>query len=424
MIGILFIILAILAIIGVPIAFAIGLASVGALKFASSTPLLIVIQNMFAQVDSFPLMAVPFFILAGGLMDRGGISLKLIQFASNLVGHIRGGLAMVSTVAAMFFAGISGSASADTAAIGSVLIPAMNKKGYSKEFAASVQATAGSIGVIIPPSIPMVIFALTADVSIGKLFIAGYIPGILMGLGLMAVSYYFAVKRNYPAEPKATLASIWESLKESFWALMSAVIIMGGILSGIFTATEASVIAVVYSFLVGMFIYKELKIKDLPEIFVQCGIVTAIVMFCVATTAVLGWILTFEQMPLKITEAMMNFTTNKIVILIFINLILFIVGTFMDTTPAIILLVPILMPIIEKIGVNPIHFGIITVTNLAVGMCTPPVGICLFVACSVAKISMTRIVKSLLPYLAVMIAIVLLLTFVPGLVMFLPNLLN
>lgn len=424
MIGILFILLLILAVLGVPIAFAIGLASVGALYFTSSTPLLIVIQNMFAQVDSFPLMAVPFFILAGGLMDRGGISIKLIQFASNLVGHIRGGLAMVSTVAAMFFAGISGSASADTAAIGSVLIPAMNKKGYSKEFAASVQATAGSIGVIIPPSIPMVIFALTADVSIGKLFIAGYIPGILMGVGLMAVSYYFAVKRNYPAEPKATLSSIWKSFKESFWALMSAVIIMGGILSGIFTATEASVIAVVYSFLVGMFIYKELKIKDLPEIFVQCGIVTAIVMFCVATTAILGWVLTSQQMPLKITEAMLSFTTNKVLILIFINIILFVVGTFMDTTPAIILLVPILLPIIEKIGMNPIHFGIITVTNLAVGMCTPPVGICLFVSCSVAKISMTKIVKSLLPYLAVMIVIVLLLTFSPGLVMFLPNLLN
>lgn len=422
MISLLFTVLIFLAVLGIPIAFAIGLSSAVALLLKSDVPLLIVIQKMFTQLDSFPMLAVPFFVLAGGLMDRGGISLKLINFAGNLVGHIRGGLAMVSTVAAMFFAGISGSASADTAAIGSVLIPAMNSKGYSKGYAASVQATAGSIGVIIPPSIPMVIYALTAEVSIGKLFLGGYIPGILLGLGLMLVSYGFAIKHNYPAEPRADLPSLIKSFKESFWALMMAVIIMGGILSGIFTATEASVIAVVYALLVGLFIYKDLKISHLPQILVQSGIITSIVMFCVATTSVLAWILTSEQIPLKLANFMLSITNNPYMILLFINIILLIVGTFLDTTPAIILLVPILLPMVTKLGVDPIHFGLITVTNLAIGMCTPPVGITLFVACSIAEIPMTHLIKSLLPYLAIMITVLMIITYFPGLVMFLPNL--
>lgn len=421
MIAILFLLLAVFCLMGLPVAFAIALASIYGIISVGNIPLMVVPQRMFTQIDSFPLMAVPFFILAGNLMDRGGISIKIINFAGNLVGHIRGGLAMVSVVASMIFGGISGSAAADSAAIGSVLIPAMEKKNYGKSFAAALTATAGSIGVIIPPSIPMVIYAITGSVSIGKLFLGGYIPGLLIGLGLMAVSYYFAIKRGYPAEPKASLKSLWKSFIESIWALLMVVIIMGGILSGVFTATEASVVAVVYSIIVGMFVYKQLKLSDLPKIFVESGVTTAMVMFCVATTAILSWILTNQQIPIKITTAILSITQNRIIILILINIILLFLGTILDTTPAIILIVPILLPIVTKLGIDPVHFGLITVTNLAIGLSTPPVGLTLFVSSSIANMPMSKMFKSLIPFWAVMIFVLGLITFIPGITMYLPN---
>ncbi|MCR4431291.1 MAG: TRAP transporter large permease [Tepidanaerobacteraceae bacterium] len=421
MMAILFLLLAVFCLMGLPVAFAIALASTYGIISCGNIPLMVVVQRMFTQIDSFPLMAVPFFMLAGNLMDRGGISLKIINFAGNLVGHIRGGLAMVSVVASMFFAGISGSASADSAAIGSVLIPAMEKKNYGKGFAAALTATAGSIGVIIPPSIPMVIYAITGSVSIGKLFLGGYIPGLLIGLGLMAVSYYFAIKRGYPAEPRASLKSLWKSFIESIWALLMVVIIMGGILSGVFTATEASVVAVVYSIIVGMFVYKQLKLSDLPKIFVESGVTTAMVMFCVATTAILSWILTNQQIPMKMAAAILSVTQNPIIILLLINIILLFLGTILDTTPAIILIVPILLPIVTKLGIDPIHFGLITVTNLAIGLSTPPVGITLFVSSSIANMPMSKMFKSLIPFWAVMIFVLGLITFIPGITMYLPN---
>ncbi|AYO29548.1 TRAP transporter large permease [Biomaibacter acetigenes] len=421
MMAILFLLLAVFCLMGLPVAFAIALASTYGVISAGNIPLMVVVQRMFTQIDSFPLMAVPFFMLAGNLMDRGGISLKIINFASNLVGHIKGGLAMVSVVASMFFAGISGSASADSAAIGSVLIPAMEKKNYGKSFAASLTATAGSIGVIIPPSIPMVIYAITGSVSIGKLFLGGYIPGLMIGLGLMAVSFYFAITRGYPAEPRASLKSLWKSFVESIWALLMVVIIMGGILTGAFTATEASVVAVVYAIIVGMFVYKQLKLSDLPRIFIESGVTTAVVMFCVAATAILSWILTNQQVPVKMAAAILAITQNPIIILILINIILLFLGTILDTTPAIILIVPILLPIVTKLGVDPIHFGLITVTNLAIGMSTPPVGITLFVSSGIANLPMSKMLKSLVPFWAVMVFILGLITFVPGITMYLPN---
>ncbi|MDI3480403.1 MAG: hypothetical protein PWQ97_58 [Tepidanaerobacteraceae bacterium] len=421
MIAILFLLLAVFCLMGLPVAFAIALASIYGIISVGNIPLMVVPQRMFTQIDSFPLMAVPFFILAGNLMDRGGISIKIINFAGNLVGHIRGGLAMVSVVASMIFGGISGSAAADSAAIGSVLIPAMEKKNYGKSFAAALIATAGSIGVIIPPSIPMVIYAITGSVSIGKLFLGGYIPGLLIGLGLMAVSYYFAIKRGYPAEPKASLKSLWKSFIESIWALLMVVIIMGGILSGVFTATEASVVAVVYSIIVGMFVYKQLKLSDLPKIFVESGVTTAMVMFCVATTAILSWILTNQQIPIKMAAAILSVTQNHIIILILINIILLFLGTILDTTPAIILIVPILLPIVTKLGIDPVHFGLITVTNLAIGLSTPPVGLTLFVSSSIANMPMSKMFKSLIPFWAVMIFVLGLITFIPGITMYLPN---
>ncbi len=413
----------VMLLLGVPVAIAIGLSTAATIFFFSKVPLLIVIQKMFSQLDSFPLLAVPFFILAGCLMDRGGISRKLIDFAMTLVGHIRGGLPMVATLAGMFFASISGSAQASTAAIGSVLIPSMKEKGYQGGFCAAVMSTAGSIGVIIPPSIPMVIFALTANVSIGRLFFGGYIPGVMIGLALIGLSYLFALRHNYPTERKATNRERWESFKGSFWAFFMAVIIMGGILSGVFTATEASVVAVVYAVVVGMFIYKNLKLKDIPGVLVQSGIITGICMFCVATTAVLGWLITREQLPVKIANAMLAITTNKYIILMMINIIYLAAGTILDTTPAILLLVPIFLPLVVKVGVDPTLFGVMTVINLAIGMCTPPVGVTLFVACSLANEPISKVIKTLLPYIGVMVFVLLLITYVPDVVLYLPNLL-
>ncbi|MDR1521228.1 MAG: TRAP transporter large permease [Planctomycetota bacterium] len=410
-----------LLLIGVPVAFAIGLSSAGAIFFFTRTPLIIVIQKMFSQLDSFPLLAIPFFILSGTLMDRGGISRKLIDFAMGLIGHVRGGLPMVSTLAGMFFASISGSAQASTAAIGSVLIPSMKEKGYDGGFCAAVMATAGSIGVIIPPSIPMVIFALTANVSIGRLFLGGYIPGVLIGLALIGLSYLFAIRHNFPTERRATISEIWQSFKQSFWAFGMAVIIMGGILLGIFTATEASVVAVVYAFVVGMFIYRNLKFRDIPEALVTSGIITGICMFCVATTAILGWLITREQLPEKVAAAMLEITAHPAYILLMINIIYLFAGTILDTTPAILLLVPIFLPLVTKLGVDPILFGVMTVINLAIGMCTPPVGVTLFVACSLANEPISRVIKILLPYIAVMVAVLMLITYVPVVVMTIPN---
>lgn len=412
-----------LMLFGVPVAFAIGLSAAGSIFFFSSVPLIIVVQKMFSQLDSFPLLAVPFFILAGCLMDRGGISRKLIEFAMTLVGHIRGGLPMVATLAGMFFAAISGSAQASTAAIGSVLIPSMKNKGYSPGFCAAVMATAGSIGVIIPPSIPMVIFALTANVSIGRLFFGGYIPGVIIGLALIGLSYVFALRHNYPTERRATLKECLKSFKDSFWAFFMAVIIMGGILSGVFTATEASVVAVVYAIVVGMFIYKNLHLRDIPEVLVSSGIITGICMFCVATTAVLGWLITREQLPMKIAAAMLDITSNKYLILLMINIVYLAAGTVLDTTPAILLLVPIFLPLTTHLGVDPTLFGVMTIINLAIGMCTPPVGVTLFVACSLANVPISRVVRTLAPYIGVMVFVLFLITYCPDVVLYLPNLL-
>jgi C4-dicarboxylate transporter DctM subunit len=298
----------------------------------------------------------------------------------------------------------------------------MKEKGYAGGFCAAVMATAGSIGVIIPPSIPMVIFALTANVSIGRLFFAGYFPGICIGFALIGLSYLYALRRNYPTERRASNRERWQSFKSSFWAFFMAVIIMGGILSGIFTATEASVVAVVYAVVVGKFIYRHLRLADIPGVLVTSGVITGICMFCVATTAVLGWLITREQLPMKIAAFMLEITRNKYLILLMINFIYLLAGTILDTTPAILLLVPIFMPLIGQLGVDPTLFGVMTVINLAIGMCTPPVGVTLFVACSLANEPISRVIKTLVPYIAVMIFVLFIITYVPSVPLYLPNL--
>ncbi|MGE4453875.1 MAG: TRAP transporter large permease [Sphaerochaeta sp.] len=418
--GISFFILAVLCVLTVPIAYAVGLAALGGLMIAG-VPLQIVAQRMFTQTDSFSLMAIPFFILAGNLMDKGGISVKLIDLSSELVGRIKGGLAMVCVVACMMFGAVSGSGAAASAAIGAVLFPAMVEKKYDRSFSTAIIATSGPLGIVIPPSIVMVVYATAANVSVGDLFLAGYIPGLLLGLGVIFHCFIYAHMHNSPAGKKTSFRSFGKAFLNSVWALFLVVIIMGGILGGFFTATEASVVAVVYAVIVGKFVYKGLNRRIIIDVVAQSAKTTAAIMFCIATTNVLAWGLTSEQIISKMATAMLNISESKIVILLLINLILLVLGAILDATPAIILIVPILMPVITKLGVNPVHFGIITTINLAIGMSTPPVGVTLFVSSSLTKTPITKVVKPMIPIWFILIGILLLVTFIPQISLFLPS---
>ncbi len=410
--------------IGMPIAFALGVASVATLQFGSELPLTLVAQRLFAATDSFPLMAIPFFMLAGAVMDTGGISKRLVDFAHSLVGWIYGGLGMVAVLAAMFFAGISGAAAADTAAVGSVSIPAMIRKGYKKGFAAAIQSAGGSIGVIIPPSIPMIIFGVIGGVSIGKMFMGGFVPGVLIGGGLMIASYFLAKRAGYQRDRRATLPEIGKAFFNAFWALLMPGIILGGIMGGVFTPTEAAVVAAVYGLVAGLFIYKELKIRDLPRVFAHAAVTTSTVMLLIATASIFGWILTAEQVPQAVATYLVSLTESPMVLYGLIVVMLLIVGTFMETTASLIILSPVFLPVIERFGIDPVHFGVVMVTALAIGMLTPPLGICLFISCNIAGIQLSEIIKYVMPLLVIMIACLFLITFVPDLVMFIPNMMG
>ncbi|MDR2179600.1 MAG: TRAP transporter large permease [Synergistaceae bacterium] len=423
MITILFAFLVVFFVLNIPIAVAIGSATFLSL-FASPIPPTVLVQKMFTAMDSFPLMAVPFFILAGALMENGGISRRLIHLANTFVGHFAGGLAFVAIIASMFFGAISGAAAACVAAIGSVIIPEMVSRGYGKPYTAAVQATAGTLGVMIPPSIPMIIYGVMTGVSIGALFMAGFIPGVLVGSSLMLVAWYIARKRGYKGERRFTWSERRAAFKDAFWALLMPVIILGGIYGGVFTPTEAAVIAVVYGLFVGFFIYKELSLAHMKDVFVNSAVSTAVVMFIIATSSAFSWVITSKRVPQMVAEGMLAFSSNAIVILLLVNLLLLFIGTFMETVASIIILVPVLLPVLSSIGVDPLHFGIVIVVNLAIGMVTPPLGVCLFVSCGIAKISLEDISRAALPFIGVMILDVLLLTYIPILSTVLPKLMG
>jgi len=421
MTAVLFVSLLICFVLGVPIAFSLGVASVATLQFASNLPLTLAAQRLFTGTDSFPLMAIPFFMLAGELMESGGISRRLFDFAHALVGFVAGGLAMVAVVAAMFFAGISGAAAADTAAVGAVSIPAMIRKGYHKGFAAAVQSAGGSIGVIIPPSIPMIIFGVVGGVSIGKMFLGGFVPGAIIGISLMAVSYFMAKKAGYERENFLGLRTIGRTFFGAFWALLMPIIILGGILGGIFTPTEAAVVAAVYGAIVGFGIYRELRLRDLPKILAKAAISTSTVMLLIATANIFGWILTAERVPQNVAAYLVSLTTSPAVLYALILMCLLVVGTFMETSASLIILTPVFLPVIQQFGIDPVHFGVIMVTALAIGMLTPPLGICLFISCNIAHIQLSEIIRYIFPFLVVMIGVLLLMTYVPDIIMFIPN---
>jgi len=410
-------------IIGIPLALVLGMTGM-AVIFAMGVPMQLVAQRMFAGIDSFPLMAVPFFILAGDLMNRGGTTARIIAFADSLVGHIRGGLAHANVLASMIFAGISGSAVADTSAIGSIMIPSMEKSGYDVDFSAAVTATSSVIGPIIPPSIIMVIYGVSVNVSVGGLFAAGFIPGILMGIALMIVIYRVSKKRNYPRSEGFSSNRVAHEFRSSIWALMAPIIILGGILGGVFTPTEAAAVAVIYSFFVGKFVFREIEWRDLPGILFQSGITTGAVLLIISMANVFAWVVAANQIPVKLSSMFLSATSNPYVFLLIVNILLLIVGMFMETGAAIILLAPILAPIAVKLGIHPLHFGFMMVLNLAIGMATPPVGVCLFVSCGITGLSLERVSAASMRFVAALLGVLLLVTYVAPISLFLPKMLG
>jgi len=408
-----FVIFLVLVFFGVPISFALGISSIFTLLTIGGYPIAIVAQRMFTAVDSFPLMAIPFFMLAGLLMDRGGITKRIIDFSLGIVGNIRGALAHVVAVTAVIMGGISGSGVANTAAIGSIMIPEMKKRGYDLSFSAALVACAGSIGLIIPPSIAMIIYGVSAQVSIGDLFMGGIIPGFLIGIGLMILSYFIARKKNYPVEQRVGMKEIMRRLKRSIWALFMPIIIIVGIRMGVFTPTEGGCVAAVYALFVGVVIHRDIKAPQIMRIFGEAVIITASISFLIATSSLFSWILTAEQIPQMITRLFLSLTDNKYVMLLLVNLLLIIVGMFIDSGPAIILLAPILVPVASAMGINLVQFGVMMVINLTTGLLTPPVGTALFVASNISGVSIGKLSLALIKFLLVMYGVLLLTAYVP-----------
>lgn len=407
-----------------PVAVAVGASSLLAFLVKGDMNLMLLVQRMCAGADSFPLMAVPLFMMAGLLMEAGGLTRRLIDLADALVGWLPGGLAAVSVVSAMFFAGISGSAAADTAAVGGVLIPAMRNSGYSPGFSAAVQASAGSIGVIIPPSIPMIIFGVLTGASIGKLFAAGILPGLLMALSLTVVAMAISARRGYRGTGGFSLTRVGRALRGSLWALGAPTIILGGILCGVFTATESAAVAVFYALLTGFAVYRELSWRELPRLFVEASITASVIMFIIASATAFSWLLTIEQVPTRLASVMTLFSDNPMILLLLVNLVLLAAGTVIETTAALILFVPVLAPMLGMLQVDMIHLGAMVVINLAIGMLTPPLGICLIVSSSIARRGLGEVSRQILPFLLILVADLLLIAFWPPLTMWLPNLLD
>ena len=412
-----------LVLINIPIAIALGIVALVAMV-ATSGPA--VMPNLalvlFDGATKFSLIAIPLFILAGAIMNSSGISRRLIAFASALFGFIRGGLAMVSIGTSLFFAEISGSAVADVAALGSVLIPAMERKGYSKEFAAAVTSSSATLAVIIPPSIPMILYAVMSGSSVVEVFVAGIIPGVVGGVLMMAVAYRFAVRHNYPVEQTFQLSRLWQTFKDASWALLLPVIILGGIFTGWVTATEGAGLAVVAATLIGGLIYRELDLKHLRSSMLDGGVQTAVVMLLVATSALLATYLTETQVPQKLAQSMIELTTNRYLILAMLNFFFLAIGLFLHSVAAIILVVPIVMPLVYAVGIDPVHFGLVVTLNLGIGQQTPPVASVLVTACSVAKADIWEVSKVNARFVAVLLAVLLLVTYAPAIPLSLVNL--
>ena len=410
-----------LLVMNVPIAVSIAMASFVAILASGADPSIVVASKMANGVNSFALLAIPFFILSGHLMGKGGMARRLIDFAATLVGFLPGGLAYVNTLTCMLFGSISGSAAAAVSSVGGFMIPEMNRKGYNREFNVAVTTTAATTGLMIPPSNVMIVYSVAAgSVSIGAMFMAGVLPGILTGLFIMFVCGWVAFRRKYPCEERSCLKEVLISFKRAFLSLFLIFIVIGGILRGIFTATEAAAISVVYALILSSFIYREVKIKMLPALFLQTGITTAVVMLLIGASSGMGWILTVANIPETVSSAVLGLSENPILVLLMINLLLIFVGTFMDMTPAVLIFTPIFLPVAQALGMHEVHFGIMLIANLCIGLCTPPVGTCLFIGCGVGKTTIAKVTKTMLLFFGAMFAALLIITFVPKVSLWLP----
>jgi len=422
MLGTVALVLVLLIVLGMPIAMSMGMAAFTAILARGDIPLAVTAQRMVYGVDSFPLLAVPFFILAGSLMNNGGVTERLVRFANALVGHLTGGLGHVVVVTNMIMAGMSGSAVADAAGTGSVLIPAMVRSGFSPSFSAAVTASASTIGPIIPPSIPFVVYGVLAGVSIGRLFLGGAVPGVLMGLYLMGVVYLISRRRGYGRGEKATCGSLLSSFKDAVPALMLPLIILWGIVGGAVTPTEAAVLAVLYALFLGTVVYRELGISSIGKVFGEAALTTGLIMFIVSAASLLAWILTREQAGPALVSAVTSVTTDPRLVLLVINIILLILGCFLETLSIMIILVPVLMPLIKALGIDPVHFGVVFTLNLMIGLITPPVGMSMFISCTIAKIKITDFAREIPIFIVALVAVLLVITYLPETVLFLPQL--
>lgn len=416
------IVLILCLLIGVPIAFSIGIATVSAL-LVGGVPASFIAQQSFTAVDSFPLMAVPFFILAGALMETGGLSKRIINVAQEAMGNVTGGFAIVTIIASAIFAAISGSSPATVAAIGSIMIPAMVKRGYSKDFASAVAGSGGGLGIVIPPSIPMIIYGVVTGVSIGDMFKAGFVPGIFLASLMIIVIYFIAKRRGYVGTGvKFNFRRFAKANKDAFWALMAPVIILGGIYTGIFTPTESAVIAVVYGLIIGLFVYKELKFKHIPNILINSAMITGSVMIILGTATAFGKLVTMYQIPNMLADLILGISDNKYIVLLLIVALILFIGTFMETLSIIIILAPLFLPVLIQLGVDPIHFGILLVVGAEIGMMTPPLGVNLFVASGISGLPMEKVAKAIIPFVLILTLGLIIMLFVPWISLVIPNL--
>lgn len=412
----------VLLLVGMPIAFALGIASLAYLLLEGIS-LTIVPQRLYAGIDTFVLLCIPGFVLAGNLMNVGNITENIVRFSNALLGHIRGGLGLANVGGSMIFGGISGTAVADSASIGSVMIPGMAKSGYDKPFAAAVTAASSTVGPIIPPSVPMIIAGSLSGVSVGRMFLAGAVPGLLLGLAMMVTVYILAVRRGYPKGTRVPFMQLLREARTAFWALLMTAIILYGIIGGFFTPTEASIVASLYALVVGMYVYKGLTWRKLPAILTDTVFTSAALLLMVGLANLFGWILTSEQIPQMIAGLILTISENPLVVILILNLILLFVGAFMETIAALIILFPALLGVATGVGMDPVHFAVMAVLNLMIGLTTPPVGVCLFVVAGIGKLPMLTVARAIVPFLACNLAVLLLVSYVPAISLWLPNLL-
>lgn len=423
MVAMMFIIFLVLLLIGVPIAFSLGLSSLFYL-FTNNIPLTVISQKFYSGMDSFTLLCIPGFMLAGALMNGGGITRRILNFCNSFLGHFRGSLALVNIVASMVFAGISGTAIADVCSLGSMLIPAMVDDGYDDDFSVAVTAASSVVGPIIPPSVPMVIAGSCVSISVGKMFQAGIIPGILLGMALCIPTYIISVKRNYPRHDRAGWKVRLETTKDAIWAMLMPVILLGGILSGVFTPTEASIVTCVYALVVGVFVYKEIQITDVPRIVWENIRACASIIVLIGLANVFAYILTAERIPQMVANSILSITDNRIVVILLINVVLLFVGMFMESLAAILITFPVLLPVATAVGMEPVHFALMAIHNLMLGLTTPPVGMCVCTGAQIGKISAFKAFKATIPFLATSLIVLMLVSFIPQLTLWIPSILN